>query len=76
MVFFDARFDDGKHPIVASHRRVYSDAERATEAHWHKGLFSQVRFDALDNPETRVAHHWRYIDRQVATTLAPLSCPM
>ena len=67
-LFFDARFDDeqvDKHgPTVASRRRVYSDDKRDTTARWHKGLFSQVKFDALDNPETRVAHHWRYIDRQ------------
>jgi hypothetical protein len=35
---------------VAERRRIYSDDELATVERWHKGLFSQVRFDALDNP--------------------------
>jgi hypothetical protein len=49
---------------VASRRRLYNADEVSIQKRWHNSIFSQVKFDALDDPEDRVAHHWRYIDRQ------------
>jgi hypothetical protein len=71
----DTRIDDEQADeemrglTVAVRRRTYSSEELATTARWDRGLFSQVKYDGGPFLEERVAHHWRYIDRQNITAL-------
>ena len=56
---------------AASRRRVYSADEVSMQERWHSAIFSQVKFDALDDPEQRVANHWHYIERRFQPPTEP-----